>query len=160
MTDTIYALASATGKAGVSVLRVSGSKVLDVATSMLGVCPNQRNASFVRINDQNGELIDTGIAIFFKSPASFTGEDVLELHVHGSVSVISALSARLSKFDTVRLAEPGEFLRRALDNNKLDLSQVEGLADLINSETEAQRKQAQRILSGELGRKVSEWRLI
>jgi len=125
---------------------------------MLGFCPKQRNASFVRINDQNGELIDTGIAIFFKSPASFTGEDVLELHVHGSVSVISALSDRLSKFDTVRLAEPGEFTRRALDNNKLDLSQVEGLADLINSETEAQRKQAQRILSGELGRKVSEWR--
>ena len=158
MTDTIYALASATGKAGVSVLRVSGPKVLDVATSMLGFCPKQRNASFVRINDQNGELIDTGIAVFFKSPASFTGEDVLELHVHGSVSVISALSDRLSKFDTVRLAEPGEFTRRALDNNKLDLSQVEGLADLINSETEAQRKQAQRILSGELGRKVSGWR--
>ena len=158
MTDTIFALASATGKAGVSVLRVSGPKVLDVATSMLEFCPKQRNASFVRINDQNGELIDTGIAIFFKSPASFTGEDVLELHVHGSVSVISALSDRLSKFDTVRLAEPGEFTRRALDNNKLDLSQVEGLADLINSETEAQRKQAQRILSGELGRKVSEWR--
>ncbi|MEK9643121.1 MAG: tRNA uridine-5-carboxymethylaminomethyl(34) synthesis GTPase MnmE [Paracoccaceae bacterium] len=156
--DTIYALASATGKAGVSVLRVSGPKVLDVATSMLGSCPKQRNASFVRINDQNGELIDTGIAIFFKSPASFTGEDVLELHVHGSVSVIGALTDSLSNFDTVRLAEPGEFTRRALDNNKLDLSQVEGLADLINSETEAQRKQAQRVLSGELGRKVSEWR--
>ena len=105
-----------------------------------------------------GTFIDTGIAIYFKSPASFTGEDILELHVHGSTPVISALLECLSVFENVRLAEPGEFARRALNNNKLDLSQVEGLADLIDSETEAQRKQAHRVMSGALGRMAQVWR--
>lgn len=156
--DTIYALSSAPGKSGVSVVRISGTESSKIAIELLGRCPSPRVANLAVIKDQTGALIDTGLAIYFKSPASFTGEDILELHVHGSTSVISSLLECLSIYDSVRLAEPGEFTRRALNNNKLDLSQVEGLADLINSETEAQRKQAQRVLSGELGRMAQVWR--
>ncbi len=156
--DTIYALSSAPGKSGVSIVRVSGTKSSKIAHELLGRCPAPRLANLVMIKDSVGALIDTGLAIYFKSPASFTGEDILELHVHGSTSVISALLECLSVFENVRLAKPGEFARRALNNNKLDLSQVEGLADLIDSETEAQRKQAQRAMSGELGRMAQVWR--
>ena len=130
--DTIYALSSAPGKSGVSVVRISGTESSKIAIELLGRCPSPRVANLAVIKDQTGALIDTGLAIYFKSPASFTGEDILELHVHGSTSVISSLLECLSIFDSVRLAEPGEFTRRALNNNKLDLSQVEGLADLIN----------------------------
>ena len=156
--DTIYALSSAPGKSGISVVRISGNKSSKIALELLGKYPSPRLANLVVIKDQTGELIDTGLAIYFKSPASFTGEDILELHVHGSTSVISALLKCLSVFEGVRLAEPGEFTRRALNNNKLDLSQAEGLADLIDAETEVQRKQAQRVLSGELGQMAQVWR--
>ena len=156
--DTIYALSSAPGKSGLSVVRVSGIKSSIIAHKLLGRCPSPRFADLVVIKDLTGEVIDTGLAIYFKSPSSFTGEDILEFHVHGSISVVSALLECLSAFENVRLAEPGEFARRAMNNNKLDLSQVEGLGDLINSETEAQRKQAQRVLSGELGRMAQVWR--
>lgn len=156
--DTIYAVSSAPGKSGISVVRISGNKSSKIALELLGKYPSPRLANLVVIKDQTGELIDTGLAIYFKSPASFTGEDILELHVHGSTSVISALLKRLSVFEGVRLAEPGEFTRRALNNNKLDLSQAEGLADLIDAETEVQRKQAQRVLSGELGQLAQVWR--
>ena len=156
--DTIYAVSTAPGKSGISVVRISGNKSSKIALELLGKYPSPRLANLVVIKDQTGELIDTGLAIYFKSPASFTGEDILELHVHGSISVISALLKRLSVFEGVRLAEPGEFTRRALNNNKLDLSQAEGLADLIDAETEVQRKQAQRVLSGELGQMAQVWR--
>ena len=156
--DTIYALASAPGKSGVAVVRISGKKSSFIANDLLNGCPLPRSSQLVSIRDRSGTLIDTGLAIFFRGPASFTGEDILELHVHGSTSIVDTLSECLSSFDNVRLAEPGEFTRRALNNNKLDLSQVEGLADLIDSETEAQRKQAQRVFSGELGLLAQVWR--
>ena len=156
--DTIYALASAPGKSGVAVVRISGKMSSFIANDLLNGCPLPRSAQLVSIRDRSGTLIDTGLAIFFRGPASFTGEDILELHVHGSTSIVDALSECLSSFDNVRLAEPGEFTRRALNNNKLDLSQVEGLADLIDSETEAQRKQAQRVFAGELGLLAQVWR--
>ncbi len=157
--DTIYALASAPGKSGVAIVRISGPKCSLIANELLDGCPSPRLACLVTIRDQTGVLIDNGLAIYFQAPASFTGEDVLELHVHGSISVISVVLKSLSAFDTVRLAEPGEFTRRALINNKLDLPQVEGLADLIDAETEVQRKQAQRVLSGELGLLAQTWRI-
>ena len=156
--DTIYALASAPGKSGVAVVRISGQKCFLIANKLLNGCPSPRMARSVTIKDSTGALIDTGLAIYFQAPASFTGEDILELHVHGSISVIDGLLECLSSFDSVRLAEPGEFTRRALNNNKLDLSQAEGLADLIDAETGAQRKQAQRVLSGELGLLAQTWR--
>ncbi len=156
--DTIYALASAPGKSGVAVVRISGKMSSVIANDLLNRRLLPRSSQLVSITDRSGNLLDTGLAIFFRGPASFTGEDILELHVHGSTSIIDALSECLSSFDDVRLAEPGEFTRRALQNNKLDLSQVEGLADLIDSETEAQRKQAQRVFSGELGLLAQVWR--
>ena len=156
--DTIYALASAPGKAGVAVIRLSGPLVATIAEKLCGKCPSPRVASLTNIKDSNGEIIDNGLIVFFQGPKSFTGEDVLELHVHGSKAVFEAVSNTLQFIDGVRLANHGEFTRRALQNNKLDLAQVEGLADLIDAETRAQQKQAFRVLSGKLGEKAEHWR--
>ena len=156
--DTIYALASAPGKAGVAVIRLSGPLVATIAERLCGKCPSPRVTSFTTIKDFNGEIIDNGLIVFFQGPKSFTGEDVLELHVHGSKAVFEAVSNTLQFIDGVRLANHGEFTRRALQNNKLDLAQVEGLADLIDAETRAQQKQAFRVLSGKLGEKAEHWR--
>ena len=156
--DTIYALASAPGKAGVAVIRLSGPLVATIAERLCGKCPSPRVTSLTTIKDSNGEIIDNGLIVFFQGPKSFTGEDVLELHVHGSKAVFEAVSNTLQFIDGVRLANHGEFTRRALQNNKLDLAQVEGLADLIDAETRAQQKQAFRVLSGKLGEKAEHWR--
>jgi len=110
------------------------------------------------ISDADGQVIDRALVLTFEGPNSFTGEDTVELHLHGSIAVVRAVLALLSGFDGTRLSEPGEFTRRAMENGKLDLTQVEGLGDLIEAETEAQRKQALRVLSGHLGQKVDIWR--
>lgn len=156
--DTIYALATAQGKSGVAVIRVSGPNASKSARLLCGDIPPVRQTAVRSLVTADGELLDHAMVICFQAPASFTGEDVLELHVHGSVSVVHAVLAELSKHEGMRLAEPGEFTRRALENEKLDLAQVEGLADLIDAETEAQRRQAVRVLSGALGERVEEWR--
>lgn len=156
--DTIYALATAQGKSGVAVIRVSGPNAFKSARLLCGDIPPARQTAVRSLMTADGELLDHAMVICFQAPASFTGEDVLELHVHGSVSVVHAVLAELSKHEGMRLAEPGEFTRRALENEKLDLAQVEGLADLIDAETEAQRRQAVRVLSGALGERVEEWR--
>ncbi|WP_293573620.1 tRNA uridine-5-carboxymethylaminomethyl(34) synthesis GTPase MnmE [Phaeobacter sp.] len=156
--DTIFALASAAGKAGVSVIRLSGSKAADTAAKICGGPLPVSGRSLRTISDQSGQPIDEALVLSFANPNSFTGEDVVEFQVHGSVSVVSAVLELLPKFDGLRLAEPGEFTRRALENGKLDLSQVEALADLIDAETEAQRKQAQTVLSGGLGQLAERWR--
>lgn len=156
--DTIYALATAQGKSGVAVIRVSGPNASKSARLLCGDIPPVRQTAVRSLMTADGELLDHAMVICFQAPASFTGEDVLELHVHGSVSVVHAVLAELSKHEGMRLAEPGEFTRRALENEKLDLAQVEGLADLIDAETEAQRRQAVRVLSGALGERVEEWR--
>ena len=156
--DTIFALASAPGRAGVSVVRISGVKSLDIASSISGTLPPVRQAGLRAIKTPDGEVIDQALVVCFQAPQSFTGEDVVELHLHGSVAVVRAVLALLGTFDATRLAEPGEFTRRALENERLDLAQVEGLADLIEAETEAQRKQALRVLSGHLGDLVARWR--
>ena len=157
--DTIFALASAPGKAGVSVIRISGSRALAVVSQIAGDVPQARYTSLRKINDSNGHTIDHALVVCFNGPESFTGEDVAELHVHGSSAVVASILRLLANFGGLRLAEPGEFTRRALENNKLDLAQVEGLADLIEAETEAQRSQALRVLSGEIGIKAANWRL-
>lgn len=157
--DTIFALASAPGKAGVSVVRVSGSRALEVVSQIAGDAPQARFTSLRKIHDSNGRTIDHALVVCFKGPESFTGEDVAELHLHGSSAVVGSVLRLLADFEGLRLAAPGEFTRRALENNKLDLAQVEGLADLIEAETEAQRSQALRVLSGEIGIKAEKWRL-
>ncbi len=156
--DTIFAQATAPGRAGVSVIRISGPYAFDVATQISGALPASHHASLREFRSTDGELIDRGLVLPFQAPHSFTGEDVIELHLHGSTAVTSAMLEMLSKMTGLRLAEPGEFTRRALENEKLDLAQVEGLADLIDAETEAQRKQAVRVFSGHLGDLVEIWR--
>src|SRR3990167_2346853 len=140
--DTIFALASARGKAGVAVVRLSGP-VSHAAVARFCAVPPLRRAILRRLIWQN-EVLDDALVLLFGAGASFTGEDSAELQLHGSTAVVSAVLRALSQIDGLRMAEPGEFTRRALENGCLDLTQVEGLADLIDAETESQRKQAQR----------------
>jgi len=157
--STIFALATAPGRAGVAVLRLSGPEAGTALAVLAGSLPQSRHAQRARFRDPaSGEIIDDGLALFFEAPRSFTGENVAELHVHGSRAVISALISALARLPGLRLAEPGEFTRRAFENGKLDLTAAEGLADLVAAETAAQRRQAQRQLAGELGRLYEAWR--
>lgn len=155
--DTIFALASARGKSGVAVVRVSGPGAAEIGTHLGFRLPAPRTAS-LRVLRSDGTVLDEGLVLFFPAPASFTGEDVVELHLHGSIATVNAVLGALARQDGYRPAEPGEFTRRALENERLDLSQVEGLADLVEAETEAQRRQALRVFSGALGQKAEAWR--
>ena len=155
--DTIYALASARGKAGVAVVRLSGPLAWAAAADLCGVLPEPRHAA-LRVLRHGGEVLDQALVLLFEAGASFTGEAVAELHLHGSQATIAAVLAVLGGIDGLRLAEAGEFTRRALENGCLELAQVEGLADLIDAETEAQRKQAMRVLSGAVGARAEVWR--
>jgi len=156
--DTIFALATARGKAGVSIVRLSGPKAFDVAAGMTGRDIRARTPLLSDLRDADGGLIDRALVLGFAEGASFTGEQVIEFQVHGSPAIVSAVLKLLGDIDGLRLAEPGEFTRRALLNGCLDLAQVEGLADLIDAETEAQRRQAVRVFSGALGEKAEGWR--
>ncbi len=155
--DTIFARASGAGKAGVAVFRVSGPEAFAVALKLCGKLPAPRRASVRALRDASGEIIDRGLALLFKGPASFTGEDVAELHVHGSRAVETALIETLAAAGA-RPAEAGEFTRRALENGKLDLVQVEALSDLIDAETSEQRRQAWGQLDGRLSALAEGWR--
>ena len=145
MSPTIFALSSGNGTAGVAVIRVSGPDLAPIiATLGLGALP-PRAARLVKISDPaTHDQIDSGLALFFPAPRSYSGEDVLELHVHGGRAVVAAALGALSRIDGCRLAEAGEFTRRAFHNGKLDLTQAEAISDLVDAETEAQRKQAMR----------------
>ncbi|MBN9063454.1 MAG: tRNA uridine-5-carboxymethylaminomethyl(34) synthesis GTPase MnmE [Rhizobiales bacterium] len=155
---TIVAPASGRGRAGVAVIRISGPASRQSIEQFCGAAPAARRASLRRIVDpRTGELLDHGLVLWFPGPASFTGEDAAEFHLHGARSVVAAVLRVLTDFCGCRLAEPGEFARRAFANGKLDLPAVEGLADLIDSETEAQRRQALRQMDGVLGRQTQEW---
>lgn len=156
--DTIFAQATAVGRAGVSIVRVSGPLAHDICAIMTGSLPKPRSSALRMVKDHEGDFIDQALILSFVGPDSFTGEDVVELHLHGSIAIIRRVLGVLGEFQGARLAEPGEFTRRALENGRLDLVQVEGLADLIEAETEAQRKQALRVLSGALGSKIDDWR--
>ncbi|MBL4806589.1 MAG: tRNA uridine-5-carboxymethylaminomethyl(34) synthesis GTPase MnmE [Rhodobacteraceae bacterium] len=154
--DTIYALASARGRAGVAIVRVSGPRAFLICKALAGKLPRPRVASLCVLKSNDLEL-DQALVLTFEKGASFTGEQVVEFHLHGGVAVIDAVLLALSEFDGLRLAEAGEFTRRALENDCLDLAQVEGLADLIDAETESQRRQALRVLQGVLGDKSQIW---
>lgn len=156
--DTIFALASARGKSGVAVIRLSGPCAHTVAQVMAGTLPGPRQTALRVLRNAAGERLDKGLVVTFEHGASFTGEDVAELMVHGSLATINAIETCLSQDHGLRLAEPGEFTRRALENGVMDLTQVEGLSDLLEAETESQRKQALRVLDGAIGKLVANWR--
>lgn len=155
--DTIFALATAPGKAGVAIVRLSGPSAWTAIEDLCGSVPPVRVASLRQVRGSGG-VLDEALVLVFDAGASFTGEQVAELQLHGSTAVVAAVLAELSGLPGLRQAEAGEFTRRALENGRLDLAQVEGLADLIDAETEAQRRQAQRVLAGELGAKAAGWR--
>ncbi len=156
--DTIVALATARGKAGVAVVRVSGPQAWAAARALSGTLSEPRRASLRFLRAATGEIIDQALVLLFARGHSFTGEDVAEFHLHGSTAVVAAVLRALLAMSGVRAAEPGEFTRRAFEAGRLDLVQVEGLADLIDAETEAQRKLALRVVEGETHRKVESWR--
>ncbi len=157
---TIYALSSGSGVSGISIIRVSGPKTKNVIERLSsGNFPKPRMATLKKINKINtNELIDEGIIIWFPGPNSYTGEDMAEFHVHGSRAVILALQASISQIEGCRLAEPGEFTKLALKNNKINLLKAESIGDLIHSETEIQRKQAIKIMAGTNLVKFEKWR--
>ncbi|WP_089173174.1 tRNA uridine-5-carboxymethylaminomethyl(34) synthesis GTPase MnmE [Bosea sp. AS-1] len=155
---TIVALSSAPGRAGVAVVRMSGPAARFALETTAGPVPLPRLATLRVLRDIQNEVIDKGLVLFFPGPTSFTGEDVVEFHVHGSRAILAALLRHLAALPGVRLAEAGEFTRRAFEAGKLDLAAVEGLADLIDSETEWQRRQALRQMEGALGTLAGQWR--
>jgi tRNA modification GTPase len=157
-TDTIFATATAPGKAGVSIVRISGDAVPEILSRLgAGECPARR-ACLRDLKDEDGGVIDSALVLRFEPGASFTGEAVAELQLHGSLAVQRAILARLGGLGLCRLAQPGEFTRRALENGRLDLTEVQGLADLIDAETEEQRRAAMRVFNGALSQKVTGWR--
>lgn len=158
MEDTIFALATAQGKAGVAIVRISGSQSTDVLAGFGVKPPEPRRASVAYLLNASGETIDQALVLFFTDGASFTGEDVVELHLHGSVAVVRAVLSAIAEAGVARMAEPGEFTRRALLNGRMDLTQVQGLGDLIDAETEGQRKHAMRVLTGEVADRIGSWR--
>ena len=157
---TIYALSSGSGISGIAVIRVSGKSTAEVVKKITGAkLPTPRVATLTKFN-KNGtkELIDEGVIIWFPAPNSYTGEDLAEFHVHGSRAVINAMHTSIEKIKNCRLAEPGEFTKKAFQNGKINLLKAESIADLISSETEIQRKQAIKIMSGKSSDKFNSWR--
>lgn len=158
MTETIFALASGPGRAGVAVIRLSGTRTGDILDAVAGMPrPKPRRAALRAFKNDRGDVIDQALALWFEGPASFTGEDCAEFHVHGGVAVIEALAGRLTALGA-RPAEAGEFTRRAFQNGKMDLTEAEGLADLIDAETEGQREQALSQMTGALRSLYEDWR--
>ena len=157
---TIYALSSGAGISGIAVVRVSGKNTSEVIKQITGEdLPVPRVATLRKINKINtNELIDEGVIIWFPAPNSYTGEDLVEFHVHGSRAVVNALHLSISKIKNCRLAEPGEFTKRAFQNGKINLLKAESIADLISSETEIQRKQAVKIMNGKSSEQFNSWR--
>ena len=147
---TIYALSSGPGLSGVAVIRISGLETKDIIEKLTNSdLPKPRVATLKKINKiKENDLIDEGIIIWFPAPQSYTGEDMAELHVHGSIAVVRAILDQLSKIENCRLAEPGEFTKIAFQNEKINLLKAESISDLISAETEIQRQQAVKIMSG------------
>src|SRR3977135_761204 len=156
--QTIFALSSGRPPSAISIVRVSGPQAGTALTLLAGKVPAPRMAARALLRDSNQQPIDDAVVLWFPAPASATGEDVAEFHVHGGRAVLAALFAALAGFENVRAAEPGEFTRRAFENGKLDLTEAEGLDDLIHADTDRQRRQALRQLKGLLGDRARDWR--
>ena len=157
--QTIFALSSGRAPSAIAIVRVSGPRAGAVLTALAGKLPMPRMATRALIRDVGQRPIDDAVVLWFPAPASATGEDVAEVHVHGGRAVLAALFATLAASDNVRAAEPGEFTRRAFENGKLDLTEAEGLDDLIHADTDRQRRQALRQLKGLLGDRARDWRV-
>jgi len=157
---TIYALSTGPGVSGIAVIRVSGKNTENVVKKITGSkLPAPRVATFKKFNKNGGkELIDEGVIIWFPAPNSYTGEDLAEFHVHGGRAVIEAMHSAISTVKNCRLAEPGEFTKRAFQNGRINLLKAESIGDLISAETEIQRKQAVKIMSGKSSNKFNSWR--
>ncbi|HEY7688319.1 MAG TPA: tRNA uridine-5-carboxymethylaminomethyl(34) synthesis GTPase MnmE [Dongiaceae bacterium] len=157
--DTIYAPATAPGRAGIAVVRLSGPRAMAALRRLAGEPPTPRRAVLRSLRHPlTGAELDRALVLAFPAPNSFTGEDMAELHLHGGRAAVRAVLEALAACDGLRPAEAGEFTRRAFEHGKLDLTAAEGLADLVNAETEAQRRQALRQLRGELGELYEAWR--
>ena len=156
--STIYALATPRGKAGLGVVRLSGPDAAAAAERLAGPLPRPRRAGLRTLRGPDGATLDEALVLAFPGGGSYTGEPVVELHCHGSPAVLDAVLDALSTLPGLRPAEPGEFTRRALENGRMDLAQVEGLADLLDAETDAQRQQAWRVFSGGLSGITETWR--
>jgi tRNA modification GTPase len=157
--DTIFALSSGRPPAAIAVVRLCGPRAGDALRMLAGRVPNPRVAALTNIRDpETGEVIDQALMLWFPGPASETGEDMAELQLHGGRAVIAAVLGALGRIEGLRLAEPGEFARRAFEHGRIDLTRVEALADLIYADTQAQRRQALRQLRGLLGDRAETWR--
>ncbi len=158
LNDTIYALATARGRSGVAVVRVSGAVAFEAARQLAGPLPKPRTAGLRNLMDQAGQALDQALVICFPTPKSYTGEDVVEFHIHGGIAVSSAVLAALGRITGLRPAEPGEFTRRAVGAGHMDLTAAEAIADLIDAETDGQRRQALAQLGGRLSKLYDRWR--
>jgi tRNA modification GTPase len=156
--ETIFALSSGRPPAAIAVVRVSGTRAGAALKAVIGKVPDPRKAALAQVRGPGGEIIDQALVLWFPAPHSETGEDVAELQLHGGYAVIAGVLSALSRVEGLRPAEAGEFTRRAFENGKLDLTAVEGLADLVMAETEGQRRQAFRQMAGALGQRAEGWR--
>ena len=155
--DTIYALSSGRPPAAVSIIRVSGPRAHDAGRQLAGTLPDARQAALRTLRDRVGGVLDDALVLRFDGPASSTGENIVEFQCHGGRAVVDAVLAALARIEGVRLARPGEFTRRAFENGRIDLTEAEGLADLIEAETESQRKAALALAEGGLRRQIEQW---
>jgi tRNA modification GTPase len=156
--DTIYALSSGSPPAAVALVRISGPRADGALEALTGRRPEPRVATLVTVRGAGGERLDRALALRFPGPASVTGEDVAELHLHGGRAVVAAVLAALSRIEGLREARPGEFTRRAFEHGRIDLAEAEGLADLLEAETESQRRSALAMAGGAVGRLIEPWR--
>ncbi|MGH6755247.1 MAG: tRNA uridine-5-carboxymethylaminomethyl(34) synthesis GTPase MnmE, partial [Bradyrhizobium sp.] len=156
--QTIFALSSGRAPSAIAIVRVSGPGAGPALTALGGKIPTPRAATRLLLRDAAGQPLDDAVVLWFPGPASATGEDVAEFHVHGGRAVLASIFAALAAQENLRAAEPGEFTRRAFENGKLDLTEAEGLDDLIHADTDRQRRQALRQLKGLLGDKARDWR--
>jgi tRNA modification GTPase len=156
--DTLYALSSGSPPAAIAVVRISGPSAGSALEALTGKRPEPRMATLATVRGAGGERLDTALALFFPGPASATGEDVAELHLHGGRAVVAAVLKALSGIEGLREARPGEFTRRAFEHGRIDLAEAEGLADLLEAETESQRRSALAMAGGAVGRLIGPWR--
>src|SRR5438309_1824996 len=158
MADTIFALSSGRPPAAIAVVRISGPHARIAALTMVGSLPNARTAAVRELRSpQAGELLDEALVLRFDGPASATGEDVVEFHCHGGRAIVDAVLRALARLPNLREAQPGEFTRRAFENGRIDLTEAEGLADLLEAETESQRKAALALAEGGLRKEIARW---
>ncbi len=158
MAETIFALSSGAPPAAIAVIRISGPAAAEAVLALAGSLPEPRRASYRRLRNSSGETLDRALVLWFPGPASATGEDLAELHLHGGRAVVAAVECALEAMGRLQRAAPGEFTRRAFANGRIDLAEAEGLADLLSAETELQRKSAIAMAGGAFSREVESWR--